>query len=82
MASSGRFVLPRITAPAARRRRTISASAVARAGRRRPVPWVVSSPATSTLSLTATGTPSSGRSLPGGAAPVGLVGLRQRPLAP
>ena len=58
-ASSGMFVMPRITAPAARSRLTASQSA--RAGSpTRLVPCVVSSPATARLSLTAIGTPSSG----------------------
>ena len=61
--SSGTFVLPMITAPASRRRRTTSASA----GAGPPwafVPYAVTSPATSMSSLTAIGTPSSGRSPP------------------
>ena len=77
MASSGRLVLPMITAPAARSRRTSSASSAA-GPPWAAVPWVVTSPATSVVSLMATGTPSSGRSSPPGAAPVGLVGLGQR----
>ena len=61
IASSGVFVLPRITAPAARRRRTISPSS--RAGVRfAAVPQVVTSPARSSTSFSAIGTPSSGRS--------------------
>ena len=61
IASSGVVVLPTITAPAARRRRTSSESCLAgRSGA--ALPWVVSSPATSWVSLTAIGTPSSGRS--------------------
>ena len=63
MASSGRFVLPMITAPATRSRRTSSASSVAGAPCA-AVPWVDTSPATSVVSLMATGTPSSGRSSP------------------
>jgi len=60
MHSSGTLVLPMITAPAARRRRTTSASA--RAGCSWAlVPSQVISPARSMLSLTAIGTPSSGR---------------------
>ena len=56
-------VLPTITAPAAFSRLTTSASS--RAGFvKAAVPWLVTSPATSTLSLIATGTPSSGRSSP------------------
>jgi hypothetical protein len=61
--SSGTCVLPRITAPAARSRRTTSASAVA-AGPCASLPLPVKSPATSMSSLIATGTPSSGRSSP------------------
>ena len=52
-----------MTAPAARSRRVISASSVA-AGSGEPVPWKADWPATSRLSLTAIGTPSSGRSSP------------------
>ena len=63
LASSGRFVLPKITAPAARSRRTTSASSAA-GPPCAAVPWVLTSPATSALSLIATGTPSSGRSSP------------------
>ena len=63
IASSGRWVFPIGMAPAARRRLTISASSVA--GSVKPsVPWAVSSPAMSWLSLTPTGTPRRGRSSP------------------
>ncbi len=58
--SSGTCVLPRITAPADRSRRTTSASAAAD-GPCASLPWPVKSPATSMSSLIATGTPSSGR---------------------
>ena len=58
-ASSGRLVLPITIAPAARSRLTSSQSSVAGSSMQ-PVPWVVSSPATSCESLTAIGTPSSG----------------------
>ena len=61
--SSGTFVLPRITAPAARSRRTTSASALGRLSMAL-VPQAVSSPGTSVSSLIAIGTPSSGRSSP------------------
>ena len=57
-ASSGRLVLPITIAPAARSRLTISQSSVAGFSTQ-PVPWVVSSPATSCESLTAIGTPKS-----------------------
>ena len=62
-ASSGMFVWPTTIAPAARRRRTTSQSAAA-GSLTTPVPCVVSSPATSMLSLTAIGTPSSGAARP------------------
>ncbi len=55
-ASSGRLVLPITIAPAARSRFTISQSSAAGTSTQ-PVPWVVSSPATSWESLTAIGTP-------------------------
>jgi len=60
IASSGRFVLPRITAPAARSRRTSSPSRAAGV-LLAAVPQVVTSPARSSESLTAIGTPRSGR---------------------
>ena len=63
IASSGMWVLPRSTAPAPRSRLTTSESALAGARGER-VPKQDTSPATSTLSFTATGTPSSGRSSP------------------
>ncbi len=67
MASSGRFVLPRTIAPAARSRRTISPSAVA--GSSKPlVPQAVTSPSRSSVSFTAMGTPASGIRLPSPAA--------------
>jgi hypothetical protein len=63
IASSGRFVFPIGTAPAARRRLTSSEwSAAARSNP--PVPNAVTSPSTSLTSLIATGTPSSGASSP------------------
>ena len=58
--SSQVFVLPTITAPAARSRRTTSASAVA-SGTSPSAPNRVGTPATSTSSLTAIGIPSRGR---------------------
>ena len=61
--NSGIVVLPTTTAPPARRRRTTSASSAARAVNA-PVPRLVTSPARSISSLTATGTPSSGASSP------------------
>ena len=61
--SSGTLVLPMITAPASRSRRTTSASACA-GGPCAFVPQAVTSPATSMSSLTAIGTPSSGRDSP------------------
>ena len=60
---SGTVVLPTMTAPAARSLRTTSASSVL-AGPYAPVPYVVTSPATSTSSLIAIGTPSSGERSP------------------
>ena len=66
--SSGTLVLPRITAPADRRRRTTSAS-VATGPPWASLPIAVASPATSTSSLIATGTPSSGRLSPAPARP-------------
>ena len=63
ISSSGTWVLPTITAPEARRRRTTSASS--RAGPSNAlVPRVVTSPATSVSSLIAIGTPSSARVSP------------------
>ena len=61
--SSGTCVLPTITAPAERSRRTTSASAVAGPPFASP-PSAVRSPATSMSSLIAIGTPSSGRRSP------------------
>ena len=61
--SSGIVVLPTTTAPAARSRRTTSASSAARSVNA-AVPRLVTSPARSISSLTATGTPSSGASSP------------------
>ena len=61
--SSQVLVLPTMTAPAARSRRTTSASAVA-FGTAPDVPNLVGTPATSTSSLTASGMPSSGRYCP------------------
>jgi hypothetical protein len=61
--SSGTSVLPMTMAPAARSRRTASASAPTGPACA-AVPQVVASPATSTSSLIATGTPSSRRSSP------------------
>ena len=63
IASSGRLVLPRSTAPAARSRRTSSLSRAAGVVNAE-VPQAVTSPATSSTSLIASGTPSSGRSSP------------------
>ena len=63
IASSGTCVLPMITAPAVRRRRTTSASA-ATGPPWASLPHAVASPATSMSSLIATGTPSSGRVSP------------------
>ena len=63
MVNSGTLVLPMITAPASRSLRTTSASCSA--GRSLAlVPHLVGSPATSMSSLTAIGTPSSGRRSP------------------
>ncbi len=61
--SSGLLVLPTTTAPAARSLRTASASAVL-TGKSPAQPNAVGSPHTSVSSLTATGTPSSGRPRP------------------
>jgi hypothetical protein len=61
--SSGIVVLPTTTAPAARSRRTTSASSAARAVKA-SVPRLVTSPARSISSLTAIGTPSNGASSP------------------
>ena len=66
--SSGTLVFPRITAPAERSRRTTSASA-AFGPSWASLPRAVASPATSTSSLIATGTPSSGRVSPAPARP-------------
>jgi len=52
--------LPRMTVPAARSRRTTSASAAAARSPRGPIPLVVGMPATSMLSFSAIGIPSSG----------------------
>src|SRR5258708_12749373 len=62
IASSGSCVLPMMTQPAARSRTTSSSSAAAGSGDVAAEPALVGSPATSTLSLIATGTPASGRS--------------------
>ena len=64
--SSGTWVLPRITAPAPRSRRTSSASAGAGPSAAL-LPNAVISPATSQSSLIAIGTPSSGRVSPASA---------------
>lgn len=61
--SSQVLVLPTITAPAARSRRTDSASSVF-GGKVPPQPKAVGSPAISVSSFTATGTPSSGSRSP------------------
>jgi hypothetical protein len=61
--SSGTLVLPRMTAPASRRRRTTSWSALLGTCSTSH-PNAVTSPATSTSSLTAIGTPSNGRVSP------------------
>ena len=63
IASSGRLVLPITTAPAERRRLTNSLSCEAGV-KLAAVPQVVTSPVTSSTSLTAIGTPKSGRSSP------------------
>ncbi len=63
IASSGSSVLPTTIAPASRSRRTISESAATGSGKP-SVPRVVCSPARSVESLSAIGTPSSGRSSP------------------
>ncbi len=60
IASSGIRVLPTTTAPAARSRRTSSSSAAAGSVEVAAEPCRVGSPATSMLSLIATGTPASG----------------------
>ena len=60
---SGTLVLPMMTAPAARSRLTTSASRTAAADTA-PLPQAVTSPSTSTSSLIATGTPSSGNRSP------------------
>jgi len=60
---SGTAVLPMMIAPASRSRRTTSASCV-RAEPCAAVPYVVTSPATSTSSLIAIGTPSNGSRSP------------------
>ena len=77
--SSGQLVLPMITAPAPRSRRTSSLSCAAGV-KFAAVPQPVTSPVTSSTSLTAIGTPSSGRSSPRAAAPVGLLGVHERAL--
>ena len=61
--SSGQLVLPMITAPAPRSRRTSSLSCAAGV-KFAAVPHPVTSPVTSSTSFTAIGTPSSGRSSP------------------
>ncbi|PNE30643.1 hypothetical protein AF335_27965 [Streptomyces eurocidicus] len=61
--NSGVLVLPTITAPAARSRRTASLSAVF-GGKSPALPKAVGQPAMSMSSLTATGTPSSGSRSP------------------
>ena len=63
IASSGSRVRPTTIAPASRSRRTISESSVAGSSKA-SVPFMLTSPATSTSSLIAIGTPSSGRSSP------------------
>src|SRR5581483_4375138 len=60
IASSGSCDLPLTTQPAARRRRTSSSSCVAGSSEVAAAPWRAGRPATSTLSLTATGTPARG----------------------
>ena len=64
IASSERVVFARITAPALRSRRTTSPSAVATRSPKPLLPNPVTVPSTWTLSFTATGTPSSGGSVP------------------
>ena len=75
--SSGMVVLPTTIAPASRRRRTTSASAVALAVIA-PVPRLVTSPAMSISSLTATGTPSSGAAIAACSALVSAIGVGER----
>ena len=59
IASSGSRVFPTTIAPAARSRRTSSSSVAAGVSGVAPDPWRVGNPATSKLSLMATGTPAS-----------------------
>ena len=63
-ASSCMFALPRITAPAARRRSVTSASSVGVRSAKSREPTVVGTPATSMLSLSTIGMPSSGSRCP------------------
>ena len=63
-ASSCMLALPAISAPAARRRRTSSASCAGCSPCRAPVPAPLGQPTASMLSFSAIGTPSSGRSSP------------------
>ena len=73
--------LPRITAPAARSRATDGASASAACGRTRARPRAVGRPATSKMSLSATGTPCSGadEGARRGLAPPARAAVRARP---
>src|SRR5438309_1965701 len=68
MHSSGTRVMPTTTAPAARSRATTGWSAGEGPGECAREPTVITSPATATLSFTATGTPASGRVARSGAA--------------
>ena len=63
--NSGRLVLPTITKPASRRRRTTNASWAGTKSPKMSDPSVCGIPATAAVSLTAIGTPANGRSSPG-----------------
>ena len=82
IARSESVVFARITAPAARRRRTSSPSAAAERSPNARVPNLVTVPSTSTLSLIATGDPEQRliAVVVGDAARVRRLGLRDRPL--
>ena len=58
--NSGVVVLPRMIAPARRKRETIALSAAATSPRRRCVPYSICMPRTASWSLIVTGTPCSG----------------------
>ena len=81
IASSESVVLPMITAPPARSRRTVSPSAVAGVASYPRCRTASALPSTSTLSLIAIGTPSRGADSPPDRARVGGVGLGQGALA-